>query len=291
MQDGTQINLDELTPEAFASLDDTQRMAILSGEMPAGTQEVAIQQQGDMTAQAQPTAEQIAAEQAASQQAQAAEQEQQQQDQRMVPLPALHQERQRRQQAEAVLQDPNALAQYLAQMGYQVVPQGQQEAPELAFEDPEVINAIVAQRLAPLEQELNAMRAERQQMAYRARIDTAVRDFGPDAEQLIAAFDEASPHQSGLDPYVKAATIHGLRWADPQYRQQQIDAQAQKIAEERLAASLAGSKKSPPVTLAGVTAATSNETPIAVDDMSFDDWSKLPADKREALLRGDTAFA
>lgn len=268
--------------ENLADMTDEQLNALLAGEPadPAAVeaQPEAIQQQGDITAEAQPTAEQIAAEQAAAVEAQAAPVEQQQ-AMPMVPIAAVHEERRRRQELQQLLSNPQALAQQLQQFGYQVA------EPDQYLDTEAAVQFQVNQATLPLQQENEQLRAYVAEVQQQQAMQRVVQDFGQEAVGLIQQLDQVRPDLAGLDPYLKAAMATGAQWANPQYRQQQIDAKAQQIAEARIAEQLAGSKQTTPVTLAGVTSAQDETAAPDPANLSARDMLGMSDDALDKMIR------
>jgi hypothetical protein len=259
---------------------DDQLMAMLEGGDPAAAQTdpgqtaqtpAAADTQQDQaaptasTAQVPPQAEQTAVTQQA-----------QQQQPQMVDLRALQSERQKRQELQTLLNNPQALAQHLAQMGYQIA------EPDPYTEPDEAARFQVNQATLPLQQENEHLKAVLGQIQQEKAIESVRTHFGADADQYLTQFDQLAPQLSGLDPLIKAATMHGLRWADPAYQKQVIEAAAANKAEDQVTAALAGNKKPTPVTLSGITEATNPDTStvdperlsgrdlLAMDDKALD---------------------
>lgn len=202
----------------------------------------------------------------------------------MVPLGALHEERQRRQQMQSLLEDPNQLAALLRERhGLDVQAPQQAAPPELLVEDQAAIEAIVQQAVAPYAQEIEYLRAERQQTQAMRQMEEAKKAFGDDTEAMIAHFDQIMPQLRNADPFVKAAAVNGARWADPEYQKQQIEAKAKELATQQLTEALKSGGKQTPVTLAGVTPAESNGR--SLDDMSDADVAKLSDADLERYLK------
>lgn len=201
----------------------------------------------------------------------------------MVPLGALHEERQRRQQLQQLLNDPQQLAQYLGQQGMTIAPQQQEPEPELLVEDRSANEAVVQQAIAPYKAYIDQLQQQQQMAAMQRQLEEAKQAFGPDAEQYIAHFDSVMPHLRNTDPFVKAATVYGARWADPEYRKQQLEAAAKDQAAGMVQQALQSGGQSKPVTLAGVTPAASNN-PKSLHDMSHAEINKLSDDDIMKLM-------
>jgi hypothetical protein len=281
------MDLENMTPEDFEALTDDQRQALLTEEQgePAATdtpQEEAAEPavppvvpQGDITAQAPPSAEQVPAQPAAQ----------------MVPLGALHEERGKRQEAmtrlqqlEAILQDPNQLAQHLTQQGYQVAPAQQPDF----YDDPNAaVSAQVQQIVAPLQQEIDYLRQEREAAARQRQVDHARQTFGDETDAYIQRFDASMPQFAGLDPALKAAAVHGMRWADPEYRKQQITAEAEALAKQLVEKALASNgKSSTPITLAGLAPAERDSDPADFSAIEPDRYERMSAAERAKVRQG-----
>lgn len=196
-----------------------------------------------------------------------------------------HEERQQRQQIAGMLQDPQALQQLLAQQGLSLQPQ--QPGPELEWENPDAIGHLVNQAVAPLQQTVQQLQAQLAAAQQREEL-MALRQQFPDIEQSIAEVDQTLPHLAGLPPLAKHFLVQGARAADPAYLQQQIDAKANELAEQKLAASLAAGSAQRPVTLAGVTPAQPNGQEIDLASLAGNpkDWEKLSDDQRRRALGG-----
>lgn len=202
----------------------------------------------------------------------------------MVPLAAVHEERQKRQQLQSLLEDPHQLAQLLQERhGLQVHAPQPEAAPELLVEDQAAIEAIVQQAVAPYAEVIDQLRAERQQMAMQRQMHEAQQAFGSETGAMIAHFDQIMPHLSSADPFIKAAAVNGARWADPEYRQQQIEARAKEIAAQQMAEALKQGGRQTPVTLSGVTPAANDGR--SLDDMSDAEVSKLSDSDLERFLK------
>lgn len=280
------VDIENMDADELAALPEAERLALIMGEeSPAeqatdtGTEaatEAAESPHGEQpTAPATPTADSTGQPPAG-------------QDTRTVPLGALHEERgkhrataSRLQQLEAVLNDPNALAQHMAQQGFQVSPAN--EAPGLAWEQPEAINALVQQAIAPMQQEVSLLRQERDQLKQAQEMDGLRKDFGPDVDSWLSVLDEHRPDMAHLSPRDKALHVQGLLWSDPEYRQQQIDAKAAAAAEAKVAQTLAGAKAQTPVTLAGLSPSAKDDDMPDLDALTPDQYAAMPESKREAM--------
>lgn len=268
--------IDEMTPEELNEIPPEELKAYLSGgaapaaeaepAAPAAPQAEAATDpaQGEQTATSQPTA---------------------QGQQQMVPYGALHEERTRRQaleqqvaQHQAALQNPDLLRHLAAQY----------QPPEQAdfMSDPEKYVQQVAQQTAvPLMQHIQQLQSVIQQQQQGARLQALTQQF-PDFQQTVAQFDAAMPHMANADPEQKYLMVKGAQASNPAYMQQQIQAAAQKLAEQQVAAALGGIKATAPVTLAGATPSKANDAPTSPDALNDDEWDKLPDAQRRKMLGG-----
>lgn len=162
---------------------------------------------------------------------------------RQVPLAEVQRERQKRQQAEAILSDPNALAQRLAQMGYQVA-QPQQE------QQPEFLDEALAQYT---QQQMQGMQGQVSQQMQQMRSQLSVelaRVTIPDWQQTIDAFllladdPEMGPVLAALDQSVMqspnpavALYNHAKRFTAPKATLTEAD--VERRVAEGVAAALA----------------------------------------------------
>lgn len=196
-----------------------------------------------------------------------------------------HAERQQRQQLTGMLQDPQALQQFLAQQGITLQPQ--QPGPELEWENPDAVRQIAEQAVAPYVQMTQQLQQQLEQAQREKELMQLKQQF-PDIEQSIAEVDQVLPHLAGLPPLAKHFLVQGSRAADPAYLQQQIEAKANELAEQKLAQTLAAGSAQRPVTLAGVTPAQPNGQEIDVESLAGnpDAWGKLPEDQRRRILGG-----
>ena len=188
--------------------------------------------------------------------------------QQMVPLAALHEARSRLQQATQFLNDPAALKQHLAAQGYQI------NEPDMWIEPDQAVNFHVQQATAPLQYENQTLKAQLQEYSQREQL-AEVRKAFPDADELIAIYDQHRPDfAQSVSAYDKAATVHGARMANPEYRQQIITAEAQKLAEKMTADALKSGKSAAPVTLSGIAPAQPNDTK-SFEDLGQDDMNGM----------------
>lgn len=165
-----------MTTENLRDMSDDDLDALLGGDDESTADETTTEQaepQGEVSeppAEQDPPAEPAAPEETPQPQA------------RQVPLAELQRERQRRQQYEASLNDPNVLAQRLQQLGYQVAQQQQQQ--------PEFLDESLAQYT---DQRLQGFEGQISQMEQRLRAQMSV-DMAkiaiPDWEQTVNAMFE-----------------------------------------------------------------------------------------------------
>jgi hypothetical protein len=291
------MDLENLTEEEFMAMSEDDRMALLDGGEASPSPVVPESPGADNPAGApegaQPAAQPLA-------EAQTPADSQAYPDQRQGdPTVALRQERERRRQAEAaaqqlaqqyqqaqrVLTDPNALHEHLRAIGML-----EEESPGLAYENPEAIQAMIAQAVGPLQQTIQMYEQERQMYAQQQQAQAFAQQF-PDAPALIQQFDAAFPHLAGeYNLQEKYFLANGMRAAGPQGQAQQAaqtEAQAREMATQMAAQALGGVKgKQTPVTLTGVTPSRETEAALDVDAMGEDDWERLSPEARKKALGG-----
>lgn len=278
--------LANLTPEAFEALSDDERMALLSGQMPAADQptETVTTEPAATSTTTEPDPTQGVS---APQPQPTVEQQPMEQVNRGDLTVALRQEREARRQIEAklaqvtqVLQDPQQLAQMLG------LQQQQPQAPELAFEDPDVISQLVAQQVAPLQQTVQTLQQQLAQ-AEQEKVLMGLRSQYPDLDDALSEFDSNLPQMANMHPLAKYFMVHGSRTTDPKYLQQQIEAKANELAEQRVAERLKGlTSTAQPVTLSGVTPAGGASDGIDLANITDEQWDSLDEKTRARLLRG-----
>ncbi|MFP5503249.1 MAG: hypothetical protein ACLGIN_12245 [Candidatus Sericytochromatia bacterium] len=143
---------------------------------------------------------------------------------------ARRQEREQREQYEALLRDPQRLAQYAAQLGLQIgqTQQHQQEPPDRDLDPAGYAEWLIAQRderLQRIEQNLT----QREEAARLAEI----RSIWPDLDQRVSAFDQEAPQLAGYYRPDEKYLLHlGTQLANPEARKALIEAEAKPLAEQ-----------------------------------------------------------
>ena len=259
----------DLDMDAFNALSpDEQRHVLEHGQLPE--QEPAAEAAAEA---ANPALE--AAERPDQQQAEMPAAPEQPQQQRGNPDVPLRQARERLHQYESLLQDPQALRQYLAQID-------PGEAPDFE-EDPD---AALSHRIAPLEQRLAALeqenRALKQDQMTRALHQELAGKHGADFHDTLSAFDQANPHPADLHPEVRYYAALGARAKNqPAAPTEEQIAQA---AERKLAELLKAGQN--PVRTLGSAPPAKADTPLPdIGTMSMDDFERMSPADRERLRR------
>lgn len=179
---------------------------------------------------------------------------------------ALQQERERGRQArdaqaqlEALLNNPQALAQYAAQRGYQLAPPPQpqqQEIPDRDLDPAGYADYRIAEqneRFAALEQRAQQADQRADQLSQEAEL----RKQWPDLDQRLASFDQELPGLAAkYNPAEKYLMTLGSQMADPVARKALIEVEARQMAEGMVAEALA-KQKTPLPTVNGVARAGS----------------------------------
>lgn len=138
----------------------------------------------------------------------AAPEEPQQPAPRMVPLAEVQRERQKRQQYEALLNDPNALAQHLAQAGYKLTPAQQQE--QAAFLDDELAQ-WTQQQIQGTEQRLQSVEIRVRNQVSESLAAATVPDF----KEVIDGLAALQAEDQTLAPLIAQAVSNYLTSPDP----------------------------------------------------------------------------
>lgn len=283
------MDLESMGMDEFNALTEEQQLALLEAaenpqgvpaqpaEMPAAELSAEVPQGAPAP---QPSAEE-----------QIVQQEQQRRGDPEVPLRQLRE--QVRQQEEALRQRDVQLQQ-MQQMMAQFMGQGQQQhqpqVPELAMEDPEAINYMVANH--PVVQQLQQTNRQMQEMLQRAQHEARMAElrrpemFGPEADQMLADFDANVPHMAELDPEAKLLIMLGARSKNPQYQQQQqalTQQAAQQLAVQQVEQVLANPGKRIPQTLSNVPPAASPEMEIDINNLTQADFDKLTPEQMKKI--------
>lgn len=280
------VDIEEMDADELAALPEAERLRLLMGEESpteetgAPATEATAEQpapQGDtQPAEAQPTAE-----------SSAAPEQSQKPPPGYVPHGALAEARGK---FARFANDPDALLQRLAELGYQAPGAAPAESPPgLAWEQPEAVQAIVSQAVAPLHQEVQLLRQERDEARQAREMDELRKEFGPDVDHWLAVLNESRPDMAELSPRDRALHVQGLLWSDPEYRESQLAAEREKAkaeataaAEQKVATALAGSKTQTPVTLSGLSPSADDDVPD-IESMNADDIAAMPEAKRMSM--------
>lgn len=203
----------------------------------------------------------------------------------------LRQERERRRQLEAALQDPRFLAQQLQQLGYQVGPAEQEQPPSVLDDEAAAIQYYIQQHIAPLQAEVQQLRQEREMLRHEQMMAQVRQQFGGlgDVDSHIAQFDADLPEYASLPPALKLLAIQGHQAMNPsnqQNSQAAIQAEAQRLAEAKVAEILKsqGGKGAAPPTLGSLPPAQNPEA-MDMSSMSPRDFGGLSLAQMEAIAK------
>lgn len=220
--------------------------------------------------------------------------------------------RQKVAQMQALLNDPQQLAQQAARLGYQLTPQqtaamadaAQGGTDPFAAFDPQVAEALkgaLDQIVGPLHQKLEQYEAHAKTSEERAAIAELDKEL-PGFSDAVARFDERLPTEAHkFNPMDKFLITQGVRLVDPTERQSLVAELLDQLAPEERQALLAphikgeatqmlaaqikpGAKQGKPVTLSGASAARDNDITPDVSRLNTSSYGKLSPAQRDKLL-------